>query len=163
MIEVRVSLDMLAAAKAPPHGDLSGSYRTTSKANLIGYLAEEIFKNQFPLATKTQSYESDFELNGKTIDIKSCMTRYSAAPHHLNHVYTDKGQLERNVDIYVFVSIYHDFLVGWILGFISKADFIKQATFYAAGSPVKNNTKLKNKVDSYAIETRRLSGIAVLL
>ena len=144
MLEVKVTEAMLTSAKnkAAEQGKLKRSFME-GEGNVVGYLGEEIFAKAYPNVERKNGYHSDFIFNGEKIDIKSKKCKSKPKVWYECSIVAYSLKTQKN-DRYVFIRVRKDLSMGWILGTISKEDFIARSHFMRKGRlDISNNYKVK--------------------
>lgn len=121
------------------YGNL-GTHRTNvDKQRMTGYLAEIAIKSTFPHLDYSKDDRVDFWFRNKiSFDSKSqgCnvlpMTDYAATLY--------EEQKKREVDFYIFSRVKNDFSKVWILGIISKKQYLEKSKLMPAGTKTNNFT-----------------------
>ena len=75
--------------------------------------------------------------NGETIDVKTKATSVPPLPHYECSV--SKTNATQKCDHYAFARIHNQMDKGWVLGYLSKDDFFKSATYYEKGDKDASN------------------------
>lgn len=76
---------------------------------------------------------ADFTLFGKILDIKTMGTSQPPKPHYRVNVST--RQKDKTLDYFVFVHTNIEKRICWIVGFMEKERFLKNADFHEANKP----------------------------
>lgn len=134
MIEIAITPEMLMVAQknAEAMGVLKKSFMKGA-GNLAGFLGEEMVKSYLGCESDN-TYQYDMIYNGYTIDVKTknCTSppKYyyecSIAEYTLSH---------QNPDYYIFnrVMINDSVQRGWILGFLSKSQYMERSAHHTKG------------------------------
>ena len=134
------------------------------KGNDSGKLAEVIFESLFKDAKKSQGkdiYNFDYWYKYDRYDIKSktCYVKPSLDYEVSILDYQLRSQL---TDYYIFVRVDNKYNRAWVLGHISKVDFVEKSKLYKAGhiDPKNNYTFFK---DTYNLKIGDLNPITDIL
>lgn len=129
------------------------------EGNAAGFAGQKLLHNFAPSLIDHSETEIDWDFlppsGSPTIDVKSKgNNKYAPALHYDCSVpcYQVEGQ---DCQIYVFTRIVPGFGGGWLLGFIEKTRFIKEATLRAAGSAY-NNAGRKTRGNHLVLLIERL-------
>ena len=120
----------------------AGTHRkNVEKQRMTGYLAEVAIKKTFDCLEYSNSDVVDFLYKSKSFDSKSQGCNTVPLPHYVGTLYEEQDK--RNADFYIFSRVKNDFSKVWIIGFISKKDFLTKSTLMPAGT-VNNNFTYDN-------------------
>lgn len=136
MIEFQITQDMLERAntKAIAVGNIGGKSFMGGTRNINGFLGEEMFKKQFPQAVLFDTYDYDFMLKGKKIEVKTRTLKvFPNAPIEFALAHMNPN---RDFDYIAFYIIKADLSKGWGLGWISKQDFFNKCKTKNKGEPM---------------------------
>jgi len=112
---------------------------------LAGFIGEEIFQNEYPKAKRVNSYNYDFILANKKIEIKSTMIN---SPHdNLNIFIPDYYKQE--CDYYYTIAINKTYKKAWKIGYLDYKTAGKKMTVIKKGD---NIGSVKAKTDSFLIK-----------
>lgn len=136
-----------------------GTHRIDKKRQRItGYLAEIAIKSIFPNFEYSLSDDVDFILNKKTFDVKAQGCNTKPKDNYVGTLYQEQDT--REVDYYIFTRVKNDSSVVWIMGFISKTDFLKKAILVEKG--FENNNFIYDQ-SRYEIEYKELINLNNIL
>lgn len=126
---------MIATAKrkAKQLGTLKNSIMN-GEGNLTGFLGEEVVKSFLEVkSSSTKNY--DIKHGGKTYDVKTKLTSKPPLPDYDCSIAS--YNTVQQCDAYIFVRIEKDLdnipHTGWLLGWIEKEKFFKNAEFWPKG------------------------------
>lgn len=160
MIELLISKEMLqySQSKAIELGILKNSI-LCGEGNIVGFLGECLTYN-FLGGKLVNTYDCDLILdNGLKIDVKSKKT--SVTPISSYTCTINAANIKQLCDIYIFTRIHKNFQKGWLLGWLNKDDFYKNAIFIKKGTYDPSNDFIR-KADSYNILINKLNDITLL-
>lgn len=151
MIEISITPKVLLQAQelAAKLGILKKSF-TNGRGNLCGFVGQIIVKSYLGGEGRS-SFDYDFLIGDKKIEVKSKLTSVVPLPHYDCSV-TD--YYEQKCDYYVFVRVKSDYSVAWILGY-KKASDVKKCQFVKKGDFDPSNN-FRVKMDSYIIPIKDL-------
>ncbi len=134
MIHVEITHAMLLSAtvRAYEMGELKDSY-TAGNRNIVGCLGEEIFKYYRPKSTQVDDFQCDFLSQGKKVDVK---TRLVSCEPILKWAFNIPYRLNQDVDYYLFCCVHKNFKEGWVMGYLSKGEFIQRRQIVRKGDPI---------------------------
>lgn len=140
--------------------DLLGSLHYSvlhGNGNLQGFIAEIIIENyclqkDIPVETVSEldKYDYDFIIDGKKTDIKC--NKYGTKPKKWYSAEIYESSLHQETDQYIFCHINDNLSLCWIIGMISKENFMHQAEYRTRGSIHPYNDKYVLKANSYSLE-----------
>lgn len=135
MITLKITKEQVARAKerCKAISNLKDSI-TKGKSSIYGSLGEIIFEDYFKERLNVEyldTYDYDYKVEGRKIDIKSKKTTVIPKGHYNCSVAA--ANTRQKCDYYAFVRIREDFLEGYILGYISKKQFYEKAIFFKEG------------------------------
>lgn len=127
MIELKPTDDQLL--QAIKMGQEMGTLRNSisgGSGNTAGFLGE-ILTAEYLKADHKNTYQYDLILsNGKTIDVKTKRCRSVPKPEY--DVSIASYNTKQDTDYYVFTRTKGDYSTVWLLGYIEKELYFKQAT-----------------------------------
>jgi hypothetical protein len=135
----------------------------------MGFAAEYLFKRAFPMAKSSEGqdvYNHDFTIHGCKIEIKNKICGTKPQLFHEGSTYNYNSDLQK-VDFYVFTRTLNEgskdrpnFEQGFIVGFISAAEFEKHKYQVRAGSEGSNGAVMAG--DTWNVEYSKLFAIQYL-
>ncbi|MHA2119606.1 MAG: hypothetical protein ACW990_00230 [Promethearchaeota archaeon] len=132
-IEITSLMRENAERRAIKMGVLNNSH-TMGKGNIAGFLGEEIVLDYYKGASLEDTYDYDINIGVYTFDIKSKHVHTEPEPSMDATVYS--GSIIQNSFGYIFTRIFFDgddYIYGWILGWISKKRFLREAIEHRKG------------------------------
>lgn len=156
-IEFDVTQDMLTEAKErnkvffQKYGHLGTHRKNVEKQRMTGYLAEIAIKNSLPHLEYSKNDTVDFLYKKKSFDSKSQGCNSIPLPYYAATLYEEQDK--RDADFYIFNRVQNDFTKVWILGFISKKEFMEKSVLMPAGT--RNNNFVYDN-PRYELEIRNL-------
>lgn len=131
MKHIKISKSFIDKAKSKSNqmGQLRNSI-TKGAGNIHGFLGEIITAQELK-AEENNTYDYDIKLNGLTIDVKT--KRVNTPPKNFYECSIAALNTKQKCDFYVFTRILKTMESGWILGYLSKEDYFKKATFLKKG------------------------------
>lgn len=138
---------ILARNKANKIGQLKNSIKKGS--NLVGCLGEMI-ANKVLKGKFRNTYNYDLVKDGKKYDVKTKKCSTEPLDYYLCSVSTKNTK--QLCDYYLFTRVLDDYSAGWVLGYISKDDFYKNATFCKKGDADPQRKGWTFKSDCYSIK-----------
>ena len=156
MIEIKLTKDIMGRAKkkAASVGILPGSI-TGSLSNVVGAIGEVIVGDVMD-AEHVNTVHYDLVKDGNRIDVKTKRCNTKPFPNYDCSVAAHGSN--QDCDTYVFVRVKTDMTRAWILGSISKKQFLQQATRYSKGD-IDPNNGFVFKADCYNLPISELSKI----
>ena len=143
MIEILITDTMLQAATKRGQYQMNRNSFMKGAGNLPGFLGEEILKSIRPDLELKDTFDYDFiSPNGKTIDVKSKVQGVDMKPAPNWMASVAEKSLHQGCDYYIFCRIFKQggiFVKGWIVGWISKADFVADARVMKKGEQEGDN------------------------
>lgn len=127
-----ISNDLLAKArdKSLEIGELKGSF-TKGRGQLYGLVGQELVKQRIG-GTGGDTYDYDFLLpNGLRVEVKTKKVGSLPLGHYWCSV--PDTSLHQRTDIYVFTRVRDDFSEGWIIGWMTRDEFLLQARHFNKG------------------------------
>lgn len=122
-------------------GELNNSV-TNGDGNITGALGEILLIDRFGEdVIDTSTYEYDLLIKGKKIEVKTKRQRFYPEPYHYVNFFDFNPN--QQCDWYCFVIVDYELKNGWIVGWKSKEDFIKESIFKKKG----------DKDDTYAADS----------
>ena len=154
-VEVKITKEMLEEATKLATKNYVNTKNSLLKGegNIIGALGEVVFKTVYPQVIVCNTFDYDFILNQKTIDIKTKTCNSTPQPEFDNSIFAYQKQ---KCDEYVFIRILKDNSKAWILGSIPKVEYYKKATFIPKGH-VDSSNGFVNKADKYNLKISELN------
>ena len=152
MIEIKINNKLIdnANRKAKELGHLNNSIRC-GEGIFIGFLGEELVKQHLGL-TDSNTYDFDLIYKNKKLEVKT--KERTVQPKSFYNATVAAYNPNQKCDAYVFTSILKNLSVGWICGFIDKAEFYAKATFNRKGDP--ETPLFKFKADCYNLTYDKL-------
>ena len=109
--------------------------------------------------SRVNDYDYDFLFYGKRVDVKTKDRTVAPLPNFGCDI--PNHQRHQAVDFYFFVSLLRvgeTFTKGFLLGYISKAQFFERATFYVAGETDKS-CAFQYRIDTWNLKINDLQKI----
>lgn len=132
MMKIKVSQQNIAAMNARAEKFKVDKNTIYNYGHKYGFLCEQIFLDNFGGQLIDNNNYDILMPNGAKIDIKTKKCRMEPLPHYNCGVY--EYQINKSeCNTYVFFRCQEDMSYVWILGAISKEDFLKQATLTLKG------------------------------
>lgn len=143
MIEVELTNKLISKAKASADtlGALNMSF-TSGQQNIYGFIGEEMVASKYPEFKRVNSYDYDFEFNGKKIDVKTNMI-IVPNPTFLKGVEIFKYTDFQEYDWAIFCRVTKDLSRGFIMGRLKKDEFLEKAIVVKRGDTNPNGYKVK--------------------
>lgn len=133
-LEIPNKVFLEAREMAKEMGQLKGSL-TRGAGNLAGFLGE-IMVREYLGAKQDNSYDHDLLMpDGTKIDVKT--KRCTSEPKDFYEV--SVGNVKQKCDKYVFTRVLGDYSTIWLLGEITKEDFMEKATERKKGDVDESN------------------------
>lgn len=158
MIEISIKDSWLEQAKkdALDMGRLNKSI-TNGEGNLAGFLGEIAVAN-FIQAERKNTFEYDLIKNNLRIDVKTKRCTSEPRPDYACSVAA--YNITQDCDIYCFTRILESFRTCWVLGWMEKDEYFKQAAFCKKGEIDSNDSRgWRFKADCYNLEIGKLKDI----
>lgn len=163
MIKVEITNKMLKKAqkKADELGQLKNSI-LKGKGNLTGFLGEEIVKS-FLSAKSSNTKNYDLMYNKKRYDIKTKLTSKEPLPEYDCSIAA--YNTVQDCDGYIFVRIQKNkednLICGWILGWMNKEDYFKNAQYWPKGK-IDPANGFRVKANCYNVKIKDLNSLEEL-
>lgn len=136
MIELEITDSMVEAVtgKAKGMGAIRNSI-TRGSGNIAGFLGEEIALQYFSDQNVDYSPCKDYDMvvNGVKVDVKTKRRGVEPQPHYTCHI--SDTSMHQQTDVYVFAQVNmrsHPYR-GWLLGWLTKEEFLDKAVFKRKG------------------------------
>jgi hypothetical protein len=135
MVEINITKDQLdRATDRYEFGSLNGSI-TKGRSNIYGAIGEIVAIDYLRSIGKdvndSSTYDYDFSIGDKTIDVKTKRTTVKPKPHYLCSV--SNFNTTQECDFYIFVRVKESKDKAYILGFMDKEEFYENAEFKKKG------------------------------
>lgn len=135
MIEVKITADQIQRAeKLYPFENLKDSIMKGS-SDIYGALGEIIVQDYFKKVGKnvdhTGNYDYDMLIDDKKVEVKTKKVFKLNTEYVLASV--SAHNIRQKCDFYFFCQVSSDKSTGWLLGYKSKMDFLKEAFFIGKG------------------------------
>jgi len=151
MIEMPISdIDLMTAKSRSDLMGVLASSRTQGKGNLAGFVGEALTERHTS-GKLVESFDYDIEIGDLKIDVKTKSCSSDPKGHYLCSVMS--YQLKNECDGYIFARVNLASGVGWLLGYIAKADLLERGFFAKKGSP---DGRFTFTEDCYNIEVKDL-------
>ncbi|MDB4461434.1 hypothetical protein N9043_00640 [bacterium] len=162
MIKLNIIQEQIERARELyPFDSLKGSI-TEGGSNIYGALGEIMIYDWSKLKTEdvdfNSTYDYDMIIKGRRVDIKTKKTTVVPKPFYLCSISAFNSK--QDCDHYIFTRIDESLKVGYILGYISKKRFFKDAAFKKKGELDINGWTFKD--DCYNIEVSKLTQFKTL-
>lgn len=131
-------------------GVFKGSY--TKGEGVISGNIGEVLVNRWIKGKRQNSPNYDIIKNGKKVEVKTKRTSVAPLPEYTCSVY--ESSLHQECDIYVFVRVRYDYKEAYILGWITKEEFLKKAKFVKKGNYI--DEKFKATANCYSVKIKDL-------
>jgi hypothetical protein len=157
-IQVDVTKEMIAKAHERDKGKYNDRSFMDGKGNFVGFLGEYITHAVRPDFKHVDTFNYDFLWKGRTIDAKTKHQTVPQTPPGYYEASVDVNSMHQETDYYIFCRIYrkvNEWPYGWILGGISKQDFLDKARKLTKGDQDGNNGYVV-KQDCYNIRYDQL-------
>ena len=156
MIEIDTTEKQITAAETLyPFAALRGSI-SKGYSNKYGALGEIVVNDYFKKIREvdfTSTYDYDMIIDGKKVDVKAKQCNTTPLPEYLCSI--SSFNTKQKCDFYFFCRVKKDFSKCYILGYISKKRFYKEAFFKKKGELDINGWEFKD--DSYHIQISKLN------
>lgn len=106
------------------HSGVRSAFFEKKRNLLVGMMGEEIFQWFYPSALRINTYDYDFILNNKRIDVKTKI--FNKAPKDDYEVTFHLKKIPEN-DYFVLCGVNSDMTEGSLIGFISNREFFDLA------------------------------------
>lgn len=177
-LEVQITNSMLLKARLR-ESDAGDPYKGASiengKGRFYGFLGEEIVHELMPQLIQENTKDYDFRFKDFTFDVKTKTRKNKPEPYYDATV--DKSASHQNTNFYIFVSIlapqnliqkthseivHFPYTTAWIMGFITRKDFYKNARFFKAGD-IDPSNKIKYRDSIHLVRYDQLFEIRKLI
>ena len=158
MITVPVTPEMLAlaTARAASLGQLRNSIESGG-GNLAGYLGELLIESQFD-TVRVDDYDHDLVVAGRRVDVKTKRQASTQPPPLYYEASVACFNLRQDCDEYWFCRVSNCYTVGWVCGWLTKAEFRERAVHHVAGS-VDPSNNFTFKADCYNVRYSDLNEV----
>lgn len=157
MIKVEVSPQQLNEASMLYHfHELDGSI-TQGRSNIFGAIGEVVvadYYSDFKEVDRKSTFDYDLIIDGLKVDVKTKRTTVVPKPHYLCSI--SDWNTHQKCDGYYFCRVTEDLSAAFLLGYKSKEDFYKEATFNKKGEQ-DGDTGFKFKDDCWNLEISKLT------
>jgi len=140
-----------ARVSARKIGKLKNSIRK-GEGNVVGVLGE-ILTAQYLGAEHSPTYDFDIIYRDFKIDVKTIETTVRPRRNYVAAI--PAFNITQACDLYVFARVHKSLTIVWLIGFIQRDLFYKQARFNKKGEKNKDNFR-GFKSDTYALEYSKL-------
>lgn len=132
MIHTKIRIEDIDKARksAEKLGCLYGSI-TNGGGNLFGFVGEIIVKRYLKVTNSKSSQDFDLTYHGVTLDVKT--KRVTSEPKPEYECSITASNIKQNCDFYFFTRVHENLIDSWLLGFISKRQFMEKARFCIKG------------------------------
>ncbi len=162
IIEIPITQKQIEKAKnLYDFGALKGSIMR-GKSNIFGALGEVVFYDYFKNENISfvSTFDYDMIINGRKVDVKT--KRTSVRPKMSFLCTVASYNTRQKCDFYFFCMVKTDFSKAYLLGYISKKEFFKKATFNKKGElDEKGNNNFHFKADCYNIDIKDLKMFSI--
>lgn len=162
MIEYNPTTKEIAKAKSKGKkmGVLYNSF-TKGAGNETGMMGEIVAHLYMPdaVCVSEKSRTHDFEMYGKTIDVKSKKCKGKPLPEYVASVSFDTGKYLKS-DILLFTRVAEDLKTVWVLGWYPTALFYKNAQLIERGTV---EGRFIHRITGYHLPIKKLRPISKLL
>jgi len=123
--------------------------------NIVGLLGEEIYSIHAPKSELHDLYDYDFTINERKVDVKTRILTHPPKPEYEMAILLTRP--DQDVDFYVFCGVHDSFAYGWLIGWLSKKDFLEKSKFIEAGSPMPQGGKYRS--NSHVINIKDMNEV----
>tara|TARA_R110000796_G_scaffold161858_2_gene278637 strand:- start:200 stop:736 length:537 start_codon:yes stop_codon:yes gene_type:complete len=132
MIEIKITDEQRKRAEELYEFNVLKGSVTKGEGNAVGALGEIIVLDYFgKLAKYVGDYDYDLIIRDKKVDVKTKKQKMRPAKHHSCNIFAYNTQ--QKCDWYCFVFVHQSLNYGWIMGWLTKDEFYKKATFRKGG------------------------------
>lgn len=144
MVKILIGEKEKNRAKELYNFDVLNNSFTKGKGNIFGAIGEVCVYDYLnvPISNQKHDYNFDLEYYGETYDIKA--KKCTSIPQNNYTCSVALTSLHQQCDNYIFVRVREDIDEVYILGYISKKNFIDKGFFLAKGSYDEYGFKVKN-------------------
>lgn len=157
MIEIDIKKEHIDYAKKLYSFDNLNNSITKGKSQIYGAIGEIVVAEYYKtnnIPTKIcGDYNYDLIINGQKVDIKTKRTTVPPQDHY-NCSVTDYNP-DQECDYYYFVRVMQDFSKAFLLGYVSKENFYKKATFNKKGEM--DTDQFSYRCDCYNLKISELN------
>jgi len=159
MIKLPISDDQLKRAEnLYPFEALKESIME-GKSNIYGAIGEIIVMDYYD-GTYMGKYDYDLLIASQKVDVKTKRTTVEPKPSYYATISKNGIGVNQKCDYYCFVRVLENKKSAYILGFIKKEDFFKQAFEHKIGEPdASSELGWKFKSDGHSLEISKLTTI----
>lgn len=162
-IRIDISQEMLKKARERDNGKMNGRSFMNGYGNFIGFLGEYIVHSVRPDFKHLDSYDYDFLMGNQKIDVKTKKQTVNQTPLSTWEASIDVNSLHQDANYYIFCRILKvgdEYPWGWILGGISKSDYINKARKLTKGD-LDGDNGFRVKQDCLNLEYSKLRQIKI--
>lgn len=153
-IDITDAMRKRAEAYAKELGTLRGSFMHGAR-NMVGYLGDEIFQEHYPEAKRNFGFHYNFEFTGKLVDVRA--RTVGGEPNDSFEMALHLTRKPQSTDVYFFTCIRKDQKCGWLIGWLTVAQFLARAQYLKAGSAMPQGGEYRT--DSHIITFNQLNAI----
>lgn len=143
-----------AYLRAKSEGPYKNSF-TNGDRRMLGFLGEQVFQYLRPQAINSNHKSYDFEVNGKKIEVKTRVMYHEPTGEDDVSVHFNQDPRYYQADYFAFIGMAKDLSKCWLLGWISKNDFLARSYFVPKGTKI--TARFVAQHDNNAIKLRDLS------
>lgn len=165
-IKVPISKRMLKNALERDCGQMNAQSFMKGKGNVVGFLGEEMVLSLSPEFKIIDSYDYDLTFKGFTFDVKTKHQTVDFEPKSTYDASICSDSLHQKTQYYIFCRVFRDgrgnYPYGWVIGFISKNKYFKNALSLKKGDlDPSNNFTVRQ--DCFNLKYKSLFPIKTLL
>jgi len=134
-IEVDITADMRVRAetRAKAMGAINHSI-LKGKGNITGFIGEEVVAHLLGIPP-SDTFDYDFVKNGVKFDVKTKWRNVPPQPHYTCSVEQRQIHIHKqDCHAYIFVSTDKSYTKAWVIGVLSKQEFLKLADTVPEGT-----------------------------
>ena len=153
---------MIRKAQERDEGQMNKRSFMKGEGNFVGFLGEYMVESIRSDFKHVDSFDYDFSCPKGTVDVK---TKHQTVPFEPRGDYeasVDVNSMHQRVDYYIFCRVFKDktgqFKHGWILGGISKKEFLEKARRLKKGDQDGDNGYIV-KQDCYNLRYDQLKNV----
>lgn len=129
---IKITPEQIKRAEERYEFSVLNNSMTNGGGNIAGALGEILVIDRFgDIVEDVSTFEYDLLIKGKKVEVKTKRGRNYPEPYHNVNIFDFNPN--QQCDWYCFVIVDYKLENGWIVGWKSKEDFIKEAVFKEKG------------------------------
>ena len=160
MEEIKIQKEWITEAKkrSLDLGRLKNSIEK-GRGNVAGFLGEIAtlyLLGKDPFCTEYNTFDYDLMVGDKTVEVKT--KRCQSKPRNYYECSVASTSIHQRCTHYVFTRIDNDYKFCWVLGWMTKEDYLKQSKFLKKGDKDGDNGFIASR-DCYNVPISKLNSM----